>query len=131
MGIDVGRELRDLRRTLAQLVSGIDPAAIVSYTAIRMVRVNGTGSAEATELAPARKDRIRCRITPIDNEIDLGTSPQVAVEGGWRIVPVLLGGTPFTDDPPAASKGAWYGFAPNNPNALVAVMETIRGIPPD
>ena len=125
MGIDVGRELRDLRRTLAQMVAGIDATAIPSRTSIRLVQIPA-GGPEPSELAPARKDRIRLRVQVVSGgPVQISVSPQVVVEGGWRLI---LDGPPFLDDPPAPSKGAWYGTSAVL--STVAVAETIRGSAP-
>lgn len=124
--IDVERELRDLRRTLAHLLSAIDATAMPSRTSVRRVQV-AAGGAEPTELMPARPDRIRMRVQVASGgPVEIGESPQVVVKGGWRLI---LDGPPFVDDPPAPSKGAWY--ATSAILSVVVVTETIRSTQPD
>lgn len=124
--IDVERELRDLRRTLAQLLGAIDATAIPSRTSVRRVQV-AAGGAEPAELMPARPDRIRMRAQVASGgPVEIGESPQVAVKGGWRLI---LDGPPFVDGPPAPSKGAWY--ATSAVLSVVVVTETIRSTQPE
>ncbi len=118
---DVERELRDLRRTLANLVAAIDWTQVPVFTAIRIISVPG-GGAQPTEIAPSRPDRLRLQVqVSSGGPASIGESPRVAVEGGWALT---NGGPPFIDDWPVCARGSWYAFA--TVAATIVVAETIR-----
>lgn len=119
--IDVGRELRELRQTLAQLIGAIDATAMRTETATRVVTIPA-GGPEATEMAPRRPDRLRLRVQVATvGPVQIGENPGVAVKGGWRLI---LDGPPFIDEWPVAARGAWYAWSAVA--SSVVVTETIR-----
>lgn len=119
--MNVGQELADLRRTVAQLVAASDWSAVPVFTAVRLVPIPA-GGAEPTELAPNRPDRLRLRVQVQSvGPISIAESPEVAVKGGWRLI---LDGPPFVDDWPVAARGPWYGWAAAA--SVAVVTETIR-----
>lgn len=119
--IEIERELRDLRRTIDQLVRAADWSQVPVFTAIRVINVPA-GGAEPTEIAPTRPDRLRLQAQVSGGgPVFIAESPEVVLKRGWSLT---AGGVPFVDDWPVAAKGAWYAFA--TVAGTVVVAETIR-----